>query len=38
MTRNTYLEMKILKNPFSKTFYHNNQGTRKIKDFLKLSN
>ena len=30
MTGNTHLEIKLLKNPFSKVFY-NNQGTRKKK-------
>ena len=37
MTGNIYLEMKLLKNSFSKHFA-TNQGARKIKAFLKLSN
>ena len=40
MIGNTYVELKPLKNSFSKLSIHcyNNKGTRKIKDFQKLSN
>ena len=34
----TYLELKLLKNPFLKAFFYNNKGARKLKDFQKLSN
>ena len=36
MTGNTYLEMKLLRNPFS--FCYNNQGNSKRTDFQKFSN
>ena len=39
MTRNTYLELKLLfQKSLWKTFYWSNKDTRKVKDFQKLSN
>ena len=40
MILSTYLELKLLKNPFWKPsiHYYSNKGNRKVKDLQKLSN
>ena len=38
MIGNTYLELKLLKNPFTNIFCYNNKVNRKVKDFQKLFN